>query len=132
MDQGPLVVQQIDAAARFLAEFQKAIPVQAAFWLKESDEAHRYLYVASDQITDENFDEAYGEVVRIVGGGRDPHLDAMQIKVLGTDQPLVKGVLELWERYPGRTPLHLFDRILGGVSADEVYIYPLPITAPAS
>ncbi len=50
MDQGPLVVEQIDAGAKFLAELDKNIPVMAAFWLKASDEDSWYLYVASDQV----------------------------------------------------------------------------------
>ena len=48
MDQGPLVIEQIDAGARFLAEFEKKIPVMAAFWLKASEEGSWYLYVASE------------------------------------------------------------------------------------
>ena len=57
----------IDAGARFLGEFEKYNPVQNAFWLKESDEGEWSLYVASDKITDDNFDVAYGEVLRIAG-----------------------------------------------------------------
>jgi hypothetical protein len=37
MDQRPLVIDQVDAGARFLGEFQKYAPVQTAFWLKDSD-----------------------------------------------------------------------------------------------
>ena len=72
MDHEPLVKEQIDAGARFLREFDKYAPVRVAFWLKESDRQYWHLYVASDEITDDNFDLAYGEVIRIAGELRSP------------------------------------------------------------
>jgi hypothetical protein len=130
MDQGPLVSEQIEAGARFLREFQKYVPVQTAFWLKESESGEWYLYVASDRITDDNFDVAYGEVARIAGAIHDPWFDPFQIKVIGTDDPLAKGVEDLLRLYPGRRPARFRDTTLGGVSVDEVYIYPSPLPVP--
>jgi hypothetical protein len=130
MDQGPLVIDQIDAGARFLGEFQKYVPVQAALWVKDSDEGEWYLYVASDQITDDNFDLAYGEVLRIAGAIRDPWFDPFQVKLIGVDDPLAKAALEIHRRYPGRTPTWFHGKTFGGVVVDEVYIYPSPIPAP--
>jgi hypothetical protein len=130
MDQGPLVSEQITAGARFLREFQQYVPVQVAFWLKDNDDGTWSLYVASDEITDDNFDVAYGEVVRIAGIVRDPGFDPFQVKVIGADHPLAKAVWELQQRYPGRTRFH--GTRLVGVSAAEVYLYPSPIPAPAS
>src|SRR5262249_20728459 len=127
MDQGPLVSEQIDAGARFLTEFQKYVPVQVAFWLKDSEEGVWYLYVASDQITDDNFDLAYGEVARLAGALRDPWFDPFRVKVIGADDPLAKAALEAQQRY--RTPVHLYGEMFGGVSAEEVYIYPSPLPA---
>jgi hypothetical protein len=60
-----LVDEQIEVGAQFLSEFCKYRPVQSAFWYKDSDEGEWYLYVASDQITDDNFDVAYEEVGRV-------------------------------------------------------------------
>ncbi len=130
MDQGPLVSEQIDAGARFLREFQKYVPVQTAFWLKDSEEGEWYLYVASDRITDDNFDVAYEEVARIAGTIRDPWFDPFQIKVIGTDDPLAKGVEDLLRLCP-RRPARFRDTPLGGVSAAEVYVYPSPLPVPA-
>jgi hypothetical protein len=131
MDQGPLVSQQIDAGAKFLGEFQKYLPVQSAFWLKESDEGEWNLYVVSDQITDDNFDVAYGEVLRIAGAIRDPWFDPFQVKLLGQDDPLAKAILDVQRRYPGRIPTRFHGKALGGRSVEEVVIYPLPFPAPA-
>jgi hypothetical protein len=132
MDQGPLVSEQINAGARFLSEFQKYAPIQTAFWLKESEEGAWYLYVVSDQITDDNFDVAYGEVVRITGELRDPWFDPFQVKVAGIDDPLAKAVLEIQKQYSGGIATRYRGRQLGNVNVEEIYVYPLPITAGAT
>jgi hypothetical protein len=130
MNQGPLVIDQIDAGARFVSEFQKAFPVQAAFWLKDSDEGEWYLYVATDRITDDNFDQAYGEVLRIAEAIRDPWFDPFQVKLISIDDPLAKAALEVHRRYPGPTPTRFHGKKFGGVVVEEVYIYPSPIPTP--
>ena len=130
MDQGPLVAEQIDAGAKFLAEFQNYLPVQAAFWLKDSEEGTWNLYVASEQITDDNFDVAYGEVVRLAGILRDPWFDLFQVKLIGADDPLAKAAADIRRRYPGRTPLPLRGGTFGGVAVEEVYLYPSSLPVP--
>ena len=95
MDPGPLVSHQIEAGARFLVEFERYVPIQAAFWFKDNEESTWWLYVASDQITDENFDLAYGEVVRIAGVLQDPWFDMFLVKVIGQDHRYAKVVAEL-------------------------------------
>jgi hypothetical protein len=131
MDQDALVIEQIDAGARFLCEFQKYLPVQAAFWLKESDEGEWSLYVASDLITDDNFDVAYGEVLRIAGELHDPWFDPFQVKLIGIHDPLARAALDLQRRYPGRTPTRFPGTTFGGIGVEEVYVYPSPLPVPA-
>jgi hypothetical protein len=131
MDQGPLVSEQIDAGARFLGAFHQSYPVQSAFWLKDSEEGAWYLYVASDQITDDNFDVAYGEVVRIAGELQDPWFDTFQLKVIGADDPLAKAAADLRRRYPSQSPVRIHNRTFGDTFAEEVYLYPSPLPAPA-
>lgn len=132
MDQGPLVKEQIEAGARFLAEFHKYAPVQAAFWLKESDEGEWYLYVASDQITDDNFDIGYGEVARIFAVLKDPWFDPFQVKLIGMDDPLAKAAMDLIRRFPGRGHVRVHGETFGGVAVDGIYLYPSPIPVPSS
>src|ERR1700730_7634524 len=127
MDPGPLVAEQIEAGAKFLAEFAKSYPLQEAFWLKDSEEGGWFLYVASDQITDENFDVAYGEVVRIAGTQQDPWFDPFQLKVIGADDPLAKATVEVRSRYPAPKPIRLQSRTFGGVAVEAVYLYPSPL-----
>ncbi|MGA2702755.1 MAG: hypothetical protein ABSH35_16890 [Isosphaeraceae bacterium] len=127
MDQGPLVIEQIDAGARFLAEFEKKIPVMAAFWLKASEEGSWYLYVASDEFNYNNLDVGYREVLRLAGELRDPNFDPFQVKLIKPGHPLAKAALDVLQRFPGRMATRLHRRNFGGVSVDEVYIYPTPI-----
>lgn len=131
MDQGSLVVDPIDAGARFLAEFQKYMPIQAAFWLKENDGGEWSLYVASDQITDDNFDIAYGEVLRLAKVLRDPRFDPFQVKLISADDPLAKAALDIHQRYPGRIATRFHSIVFGGLLVEEVYIYPSAILVPS-
>lgn len=131
MDQGPLVADQIKAGARFLAEFQKCYPLQNAFWLKQEDTGYWYLYIASDQITDNNVSAAYGEAVRVAHLLKDPWFDLMQVKAIGAETRLAKAVQDLQQRYPGRHTTRLNGSVFGGISTEEVYIYPSPIAVPA-
>jgi hypothetical protein len=132
MDQGPLVKEQIDAGARFLTEFQKYAPVQATFWLKESDEGEWYLYVASDQITDDNFDLGYGEVARLNVALKDPWFDPFQVKLIGMGDPLAQAALDHLRRFPGRGPARVHGETFGSVAVDEVYLYPSPLPVPTA
>jgi hypothetical protein len=128
MDQIPLVNERIDAGARFLREFQKVIPIQSAFWVKEYDVRDWYLYVASDQITDENLDTRYDEVIRVATAMRDPQFDLFRVKLIGADHRLAKKAAEMHRQRPGWS----------GYSdswpspAEDVYLYPSPLPVPVA
>jgi hypothetical protein len=131
MDHGTLLGHQpSEAGARFLSEFHKYAPLQTAFWLKDSEESEPWLYVVSHQITDDNFDVAYGEVGRIALAIQDPWFDSFRVKLIRVDDTLAKAAADLRRRYPTRTPVHLHAQRLDGVIADEVYLYPSPIPQP--
>jgi hypothetical protein len=131
MDQGPLVSEQIDAGVKLAREFERWKPLQAAFWLKESEDGQWYLYLVSDQINDTNFDLAYGEVHRLLGRGPHLWLDPFQVKVAGVDNSIAKAVIAVQQEYPSSRGTRLRNRLLGGVSVDEAYIYPVPFPAPS-
>jgi hypothetical protein len=131
MDKEPLVIEQKDAGRRFLTEFHKYYPVRVAFWLRESDATEWDLYVASDQITDDNFDVAYGEVVTAAGAVQDPSFDMFRVKLIGAEDPLAKAALEIQRGYPGPIATNFGGKMLGGVYVDGVYIYPSPLPVGA-
>jgi hypothetical protein len=131
MDKSPLVTEQINAGAWLISEFNKRIPVQAAFWLQERDSDQWYFYLASDQINDSNFDLAYGVVMEIVLPQKSLWLDPFQVKVIGIDTPEAKAALDVMRKHPSQIPTRYHGRHFGGLSVDEVYIYAIPLPAAA-
>ena len=131
MDQGPLVMPQIEAGARLVKEFDAYKPVSAAFWLKEGESRNWYLYLASDQIDDSNFVLAYGEVLRITGKTPDTWLDPFQVKVVGSDARVAKDVIAIQQKFPSKMARRLQGHPLGGRSVEDAYVYPLPVPVSA-
>jgi len=123
------VRDEIDAGAEFLRAFDHYRPVKAAFWLKASEESQRYLYIASDQIDDTNFDVAYGEVLRVAHQMGSIYLEASQVKVINAERPLARAALEVNQCFPGRMGTRLGGRMFGDISIDSAYIYPSPLPA---
>ena len=130
MDSSPLVSEQIEVGARFLREFAKYRPVQSAFWYKDSDQGEWHLYVASDQVTDDNFDVVYEEVGQVGEQMDDPWFDVFQVKVIGTDHPLARAAQDLQRRYPGRVPGRFPSKAFGAGNGGDVYLYAVPLPAP--
>ncbi len=132
MDQGPLVMEEIEAGAELAREFDRYAPVRAAFWLKASDDDHRYFYIASERISGANIDVGYGEVLRLVGEMRSHDFDPFRVKLISADDPLAKAAVEINERFPGLKPNRVRGTMFGGITIDDVYIYrsPLPEAVP--
>jgi hypothetical protein len=128
MDQGPLVIEAIDVGAELVRRLDKSVPVQAAFWVKDSEEGQWYLYIASDQIDDKNLDVAYGEVLRLAGQMASPYLDPFQVKLIPTSDSLAQAALDIHRRYLGRMATRFGGKNFGGISVDDVYIYPASVT----
>jgi hypothetical protein len=105
---------------------------QLADGIKDRERRFPHLYVVSDEITDDNRDVAYGEVVRLLGQMRDPYPEFFRVKVRGVDDPLAKAALDTQGRYRGDVPIRLYDTYFGRVGAEEVYIYPMPVPDPVS
>ena len=128
MDQGPLVMPQIEAGARLVKEFDAYKPISAAFWLKEGESRNWYLYLASDQIDDSNFDLAYLEVIRITRKNPDPWFDPFQVKVVGSNAPVARDVIAIQQKFPSKMAMRLPGHPFGGRSVEDAYIYPLPVS----
>lgn len=127
MDQGPLVIEEIDVGAELVRQFDSYLPVKAAFWLKVSDDPYRYLYIASDQINEANFDLAYREVARLAGQIRSPYLNLFRVKVVGMKSPFAQEAVATHEWFPGPMAIRFGEKTFGGVSIDDAYLYPRPL-----
>ena len=130
MDNGSLVKEEIDAGAAFAREFDRCMPLKAAFWLKASDD-YRYLYLTSDRIDDTTMGDAYREVVRIAQKLASPDLDMFRIKVVPGDDPLAKAAAEQMRKYPDSTGRRFGYRTFGDMFVDDGYVYPrlIPVAA---
>lgn len=122
MDQGSLVVQQIEAAARFLREFEKSTSVAVAFWLKDSEDGQWTFYVACDPVDKAHLDLAYREVLRIANELNDPYFEAFQVRLVGLREPMVQAALKFYKGHPPRIPLRIGGGNFGGVDVEEVYL----------
>ncbi len=132
MDQEPLVMEEIDAGGKLAREFDQYAPVKVAFWLKASDDDHRYLYLASDRIDDTNFGLAYGEVARLSDRFRSPFFDPFRVKVISGEDPLAQAAVDVNRQFPGQIPTRLRGQMFGGIFVDDVFIYPPTLQVAAS
>lgn len=130
MDQGPLVIEQIDAGMEFVDRLEEHLPVRAAFWMKAADGGRWYLYIASDQINHSPLGAGYATVSRVAREMDDPNLDPFQIKLIGSDDPLARAALDAHHRFVGRMPARFRGSQFGDVSVEEVYLYPPPPYGP--
>jgi hypothetical protein len=53
-----LVSEQITAGAAFVRDFNEYLPISVAFWVAAAESDNVFLYLASDEIDDHNFDVA--------------------------------------------------------------------------
>jgi hypothetical protein len=129
MDQGPLVRDEADLGAELVRRLDKAIPVKAAFWIKESEVGHWYLYIASDQFDSPGKNVGYGKVLQLAEEIDDPYLDPFRVKLIHTSDPLAQAVLEYLQKYPRKTATRLGGMPFGGTFIDGAHIYPPSVTA---
>ncbi len=134
MDQGPLVIEEVDAGKRLVRRFHELIPVKATFWLKDSEEGRWHLYIASDEIKDENIGDSYGklsrvarELSRVADEMSSFFLDPFLVKLIPADDPLAQAALDINRRFPGNLPTRLGAQRFGGLTVDGAYIYPTSV-----
>jgi hypothetical protein len=131
MDQEPLVNEQIEAGKRFIDEFDKIVPVRAAFWLKATEDSGWYLYVASNQITDENTRASYARVGELAKTISDPNLDLFRVKLIGSGHPFAREALARYKRSRGKIAARIPGGQFGDTSVEGVYLYSIPAAAVA-
>jgi hypothetical protein len=131
MDQSPLVSEMINAGAKLASAFDRYASLQAAFWLKDGEYGHWRLYLVSDQITDANSGLAFLEVHRLLRPEPNIWLESMQVRSVGIDNRIAKDVIEMQQLYPNPYGQRLGSQLLGGEYVADVYIYPIPVLAPA-
>ncbi len=125
-----LLVEQIEAGADFIRDFNDYVPVSVACWVIPTESDNVFLYIASDDIDDSNIDVAYGEVLRRLNGKKSQWLDPFQIKLVNTSEPIAQDAIKIRDRRPVPSVTHYGTggSSIGGVSIDGASIYP-PVSA---
>ncbi len=131
MDPNLLVIEQIDAGADFVRDFNGYVSVSVACWVNPAESDNLFLYVASDEINDNNIRAAYGEVLRRLSDKRSQWLDPFQIKLVNSSDPIARDAIRIRDRYPAKLPTRYRGSSLGGMSIGGAYIYP-PLSAMMS
>jgi hypothetical protein len=131
MDQSSLVTDETDAGADLVRRLNRIVPVQAAFWLKESEDGPWYLYVASDRFDYQDLRRSYGEMLEVFEQMPTTCLDPLQVKLVPTSDPLAQAALDINRRYPVKMPTRFGGAKFGGMGVEGVYIYPDSVMAPS-
>lgn len=118
-----LVTEQIDDGEAFVRDFGDYVRVSAAFWVKPADANDWYLYIASDDIDDSNFDIAYLEVLRRLNRQKYPWVDPFRIKLVNSVDSVARQAIEIRDRHPANIPIRYNRSYLGGLGIDGAYIY---------
>ena len=124
MDKATLVNEQIDAGREFAEAFNDYQTVDVHFWLNPADSSEWKLYLASPAINDSNLEVAYGEVLQLVGSGKQMWLDAFQITLLNSNDALAIKVKELRDRHPAQIATRYNGSSIAGIPINAAYIYP--------
>ncbi len=126
MDQGPLVVNQIDDGFHLAQHLVAAgIDVTAMFWVwpKKEDSAWA-LYVASKVYDEKGYVEVGSGILDALKKLDDPWITMFDIKAIGANDPITKDVLEIMRRHPGPMAVRSRKSPLGKLAICEVFVYP--------
>ena len=127
MDQALLVEQQTDAGQAFIdLLFKDGFDVSAAAWVKPSEEDRWLLYLVSKEVDNRGLSAAYRAVHPVFGKLHAPWVSLTDLKLVGPTNPVAAGIMEINRMCPGRSPTRSRRPQLGGMSIDEVYVYPTP------
>lgn len=134
MDTDALVEEALDEGQKFTeALLQRGFDVTAAFWLKAADNDKWYYYVVSPVVDAQGTTEAYRRLHPLVHAmPRVLWIDPLKIRLIGAKDPIASDVLAAIRRLPGprSSPIRWGGRMLGNISIDGAYLYPLPVTTP--
>jgi hypothetical protein len=108
---------------------QDGFEVTAAFWLKASEDDQWYFYVVSPVAERERLNDAYSRLFTLIR--RMPQLlwiDPLEVRLIGPSHPMAKDVLTICSHTPVRNsgPIRWGGQVLGSVSVEGAYFYPLP------
>ena len=125
MDRTELVVEQCDEGERLVEQLQTdEFNIEAAAWIKTSDDGQWFLYLASKMVDEKGLAAAYRVVQAAIRQMSRRYLDPFDVKLVSASHPLVSDVQKIYERFPARIQTQFGGAQLGGMSIVEALIYP--------
>ncbi len=125
MDTVTLVDGQIDDGQRLLDRLrEEGVDVRAAGWLKPVETDRWSLYIATPVVDERGSTEAYRQVLGALRSLGSDWIDSSDVWLVGTKHPAARDLLDIRQRSPDWVPARSRHPLLGGTSAEEVYVYP--------
>jgi hypothetical protein len=126
MDTIPLVENKIDAGRRLLDRLGEAgFVVRAACWVKPSDRDRWSLYLATPSVKAGDKLPAYRQLTPVMRSLGDDWITSSDVVVVGEEHPLTQDAHDILRRFPHTKPIQSPRPLLGGMSVDDLYVYPL-------
>jgi hypothetical protein len=133
VDTTTLVSDLVEDGRRIVEQLlQDGFEVTAAFWLKKAEDGQWYFYIVSPVAEASRLNEAYSRLFSLIRRMPEPHwIDPLEVRLLGPNQPMAQDVLAIYSRAggPAASPIRWGGTMLGNVSVDGAYLYPLPAAA---
>jgi hypothetical protein len=141
-DKNTVVSQLAEDGKQLMGALVKeGFDVQAAFWMKPTDDEKWFLYLASPMVDDKGPAAAYRFVHRVLRNMSNTLIEPLEIKVLGLNDSITSDVLARITPKVANSPYAVRNpppyrgmtwfggATLGGISIDGAYIYPLSAVA---
>ena len=130
MDRTTLVGEQRDDGQVLIEKLAKGgFDIQAAAWIKTSDDGHWFLYIASQVVDEKGYAAAYRDVQAVIGGMPYFAVGPFDVRLLSAAHALVNDVQKLYQRFPAPLQTQFGGSQLGKMNIEEALIYP-PVTVP--
>lgn len=132
MDRTTLVGEQREDGQALLDKLAKrGFDIQAAAWIKTSDDGQWFLYIASEVVDEKGYAAAYRDLQAVIRGMPDFAVGPFDVRLLTASHALVADVKKLYQRFPAPLQTQFGGSELGKMNIEEALIYP-PVSSPAT
>ena len=127
MDRTTLVDKQCVDGQRLIEKLVKnEFDVQAAAWIKTSDDAGWCLYIASSTVDTKGSFSAYLEIQSAIQKMPKTSIGPLDVKLLSATHVFVADIERIYQRFPAPLQTHFGGAQLGKMSIEDALIYPPP------
>jgi len=138
MDQAKVVTEQVVGGKKLLARLRgEGFAINGACWARTEDDGQWYLYLITPVVEGKDSRPSYliirNTLRQMDGDWADEfeRIDPFDVKLIAPSDPLARGVLESYQRWPDEIPTCHGGSALGSVNIEGAYIYPARMFAPA-